>query len=708
MYFDGNQMGKLFQDIKNGGSAKEFSDKKPEQYGDMNKVMRIEWLLRQFNNYETYWQKDLTRFIRNARMYWHLEFGMWPEAVVEKLRKEGRRPPTFPVIPDKIETLIGSYISNGYDIKMTPDDGKLDEMTLRVMDMYLSDKNKLDWECAHIIALLDSMIGIGYERFYLTDMVDEFGNLAMEAVNPRYTLISPAWKSNYSRDLDDYFTWSMKSATEIVQKNPKHSERLLELYQRERMDGIDYGVAVGGAPRYKDADQKWMSGHKVIEFHHVERIERMNEYDCKNKNFFPETGFKMGSVEDKAVKIEYIKVMGLDPIQDIKWLKEKKTVKYIETIIPSIDMELKVKDGKDVIQPNCCNLFPVGVRYWGQNMGLVVDRLYDVQQGINKDEMNIQDILQRTAKGAVVIDAGLFGGDQRIEDEIRNNWNDPAARLVVDEGSTSRYPQGIQPLPSTAPTPEMFRNTDRYYDHADRFSKVSSAQDSRSEGNQESGKLFNMKFEASKLQQVYPKKFYERHIKSIAEGWLYAAKHSYAGIQRSFAKTDGSTFSINTPGEDTLTGRPVIINDIATLPRMKITMTPSENGMNMRLQRRNEMGEILGLVEKDPNDRLYKILFMKETLKTMEFGDDFKNEVDVASKLLMEAAALQVMSQIKQLQSQLAMADEQNKQVQEKLGGGEQQAAIAAPGDEENAPPNVSQRQPDAEEVAQGTTMQEQ
>lgn len=703
MYLGGNAAGKLFQDIKNSGSAKNFTGKTGDP-SDGNAALRVELLQRQFTNYENYHQKDLTRFIRNARMYWHIEFGMWPEAVVEKLRSEGRRPPTFPVIPDKIETLIGSYISNSYDIKMVPDDGALDELSMKVMDMYLSDKNKMDWECSHIVALLDSMIGVGYERFYLTDLVDDFGNLAMESLNPRYTLLSPAWKSNYARDLDDYFTWSMQSASEIVKKNPKHSERLLELYERERMDGIDYGVNVGGAPRYRDADQKWMAGHKVIEFHHVDRVDRMCEYDLKNRTFFPDTGFKPNSQDDRAVKLEYIKIMGLDPDRDVKWLKEKKNIKYIETIVPSIDMELQLKNGKDTIQSNGVNLYPLGVRYWGQFMGLVVDRLYDVQQGINKDEMNIQDILQRAAKGAFIMDAGLFGGDARIEDEIRANWNDSAAKIVVDEGATSRYPNGLQALPGATPTPEMFRNTDRYYDHADRFSKVSSAQDSRTEGRNESGKLFNMKFEASKLQQIYPKKFYERHIKAIAEGWLYAAKHSYAGIRRTFSDQKDGTFDVNVPGVDTMTGNPVVINDIATLPRMKITMAPSENGLNMRLQRRNEMGELLGLVEKDPNDRLLKLIFMKATLKTMEFGDEYKNEVEIATKMLLESAALQQITQIKQLQSQLAMADNQNKQVQEKLGGPGQAAADS----EEQPPPNVSQRQVEQNEISEGTTIQEQ
>ena len=65
------------------------------------------------NSIDMYWQTDLERIIRNARMYWHVNFGQWPQFVVDQLRDEGRRPPTFPVIPDKLETLVGSFLANG-------------------------------------------------------------------------------------------------------------------------------------------------------------------------------------------------------------------------------------------------------------------------------------------------------------------------------------------------------------------------------------------------------------------------------------------------------------------------------------------------------------------------------------------------------------------------------------------------------------------
>jgi len=697
-YLGGGVAGKLYE-MKQGNKAKAFSKTMRHPY-DNQPARKIDWVVKQAKLYENYHAPNLNRFLRNARMYWHLDFGQWPASVVDKLRQQGRRPPTFPVIPDKIESLIGSYLSNSYDIKFEADDGSLDQLTQKVMGMYMSDKNKMDWECSNILALLDSMIGVGYERFYISDLVDDFGNIAMESLNPRYVLTSPAWKSEYTRDLDDYFTWSMMTATQIIDKYGKHSERLMELYHRERMEGIDYGYNWGATPRYRDADEKWGSAHKVWEFNYVEKIDRWYEYDKKNNNFFPNTGFKNGSTEDREVKVHYINIMGLGP-DDICWRKQKEKIKKICACAPTLDAELMLKSGKDLIQTGGVNLYPLGIKYRGQYIGLVVDRLYDIQQGINKGEMNIQDIQQRAAKGAFFIDRGMFGDSSAIEDEIRKNWNDPAARLIVDEGSTARYPNGIQQVPSSPPTSDMFNNTDRYYDHADRFSKVSAAQDSRAESGQESGRLFQMKFEAGQLQQIYPKKFWERHIKEIAEGWLQQAKVTYSGVKRSFSDPETKqTIDINIPAINKLTGEKAVINDIASLPRMKVTISPSQKGLNLRLSKREQMGQLMETVQPDPSLGLLKIIFTAEALKTMEFSDELKTEVDYAAALLKKREALRVEAESQQLEMQVMAGQGKKDQMAQQVGMQEQpQQAI---------PQNASEREPDEEEIMEGTLLEEQ
>jgi len=312
---------------------------------------RMGFLTRQEEKYETYWKPMLGRATINARMYWHVNFGQWPDSVVEKLRSEGRRPPTFPVIPDKLETLIGSFLNNGMDIKFHPVNGAMDSLVLKLQDLYLADKYNMDWEISEIATLLDSFILYGAERMVISDAIDEFGNISWENINPRHLLLDPCWKSNYIKDINNYFLWDYKTATQIAKTYPRISEKIKELRDRENIEGIDYGTFEGAVPKYKSVEEKWVDQHKVIEFHSVETTERKWEYDLKNNCWFPETGFPQNSTEDKNAKKDYILKMGNISPDDIVYLKQKKNIKKVEIFCPTLNNETFLSESKeDLIQ----------------------------------------------------------------------------------------------------------------------------------------------------------------------------------------------------------------------------------------------------------------------------------------------------------------------------------------------------------------------
>ena len=673
---------------------------KPPRPLDGEKYERIRWIQSQFIRYEDYWQSDIERYIRNARMYWHVNFGQWPQYVIDKLRDQGRRPPTFPIIPDKIETLVGSFLANGFDMKYEAMDGKIDSLTMKAQDMYFSDKYNLDWESAEISCLLDSHIMVGYERMVISDQVDAFGNIAWETVNPRHTFVDPGWKTDYTKDLKSYFVYDIKTAMEISSTYPNSSEKLRMLKEREEREGVDYGYNYGGAPRYRTIDEKWASGHKVIEFHHVKESEQWWEYDKKNQCWFPETGFKPNSEEDRQAKVQYIQMMELAP-DDIVNLKKTKKEKRIEAICPTIDQSLFLIRGKDMIQTNNINLYPLGIRFHGQFQG-IVDRLYDVQLAVNKGEMQIQDIQQRTAKGAFLLDRALTGGDPELEAQIEQQWNDPAARIWVDEDSLNKGNM-VQELPSRPPTGDQFQQTNRMYDMADRFSKVPAAQDSRTESSQESGKLFRYKVEVGMVQQKYLLKFYERHKRDKAEAYLIQAKITYAGTPRTFGKSDGKdVVQINQPAVDMASGNPVVLDDISKLPRMKVIIIPSRSGVNMRSEIRSQMLEYMGLLT-DPQDRILKIIFLTEAFNTGEFTDEVKAEVRKASDMLKMEAALTTAGTIKEMENRLMGATAQADKMMQQIGGGGQQQAPDAP-----PPQQMSMEEPDQNQMIEGTNQEDQ
>jgi hypothetical protein len=632
--------------------------------GDQDIWSRTNLLTRQYDRYEQYWGPEIEAAVRNARMYWHVNFGQWPWYVVEKLRSQGRRPPTYPIIPDKIETLVGSFMANGFDMKYEPMNGKHTSLTMKLQDMYLSDKFNLDWESSEIMCLLDSHIKVGYERMTVSDMIDPFGNIGWEHLNPRHVYLDPSWKSIYTRDLMNYFLWEHLTVAEIKRIFPKSSQRLDVAFDRELREGVDYGYNYGAVPRWKSIEEKWTGRHKVIEYHHIVLTDRMYEWDKVNNCWFPESGFRSGSEEDRQVKLEYVKMNGLG-VDDICNLKQKKRTKFIEVICPDIDKELFLDKGKDIIQTDNVNIYPNGIRYNGQYQG-IVDRLYDVQIAFNKGEMLIQDIFMRGAKGAFIMDKALTGGDPELERQIEMAWNDPAARIWVDEFATERLPQGgIIPLPGTNVPPDAFRLNDRYADMADRFSKVPAAADSRTESGKESGKLFRYKLEVGMIGQKYLSKNYERQKRDKTEAYAKQAKITYSGVPRMFGKSDGkNVFTLNQEAVDRFTGQKVIIDDISTLPQMKVIIYPSKAGTTMRNQIRETSSELMGYTE----DPLIHAIFMSHIAQSSELGEEEKEEAKKAFDLIKMEAAMMKAVNIQDMGMRLQKGQEKEDAMNQKLG----------------------------------------
>lgn len=652
--------------------SEKFKNTQDIEVGNSEAYERVRWLSEQFDRYHEYWKPDINRAVRNARMYWHVNFGQWPAYVVEILRNQGRRPPSFPIIPDKIETLVGSFLANSFEMKIEPSNGKLDTLSMNVYDIIIDMGRRMDWETSEIMCLLDSFIMMGGERMVIRGAShnDPFGLIAWEHIDPTHTFANPCFKSPYMDKLTDYFEYRYMTATEIMQEPlfSSKSEHLKDLYEREKREGIDYGQNQGAVPVYDTPEDKWHDKHRVITFHHVEENRDDYEYDLINHCFFPETGYKMGSDEDRQVKIAYIQKMGLGQ-HDITYMPKTKRVKKVETIAPTIDREMFLQSGKDIIQTNNCNLYLNGIWYKGQWQG-IVDRLYDIQVAYNKGKMNLQDIQSRSAKGAFLLDRALSGGDVALELEIEQKWNDPAARIWVDEGSTSKLPGGgIVPLPSSNSTPDMYNEPQQYLDLADRFSKVPAAQDSRSESGKESGVLFRHKLEVGMIGQKYLMKSYERHKKAKIIATIQQMKITLAGIPRTFEKIGTKEkFAINQPATNFVTGQPVILNDISLLPEMSITLTPSKNGLNIRHILRSQYAEALEALD-DPRFGLLKVTLTGLILATQEMPEEDKEEVKAAVKLLKMQEALAVAKNVYGLKGEVAQLVESLKKAG--LAGGE-------------------------------------
>lgn len=600
--------------------------------------VRAKWVFDQFNKYVEYWRPEMDRLIKNSRLYWGVDFGQWPSYVVERMREQGRRPPTYNLTGWKIETLVGSFLSNPFDIKYIPLVGKIDSLCLKLQDMAYSDRYHIGWDMSEQYCLRDCFVQVGFERMFISDKYHEFGNIGFETVDSLHAWLDPRWRSEKNDDLENYYTDAHLTATEIMEQFPKASDRLKAQKEREEIEAIDFGMYQGAVPIWSHVDEKWTGRHRVITYHSIKKETVDWEYDLKNHCDFPDTGYKLGSTEDREAKIKYIYENELNRESDITWVKKTRRIKMVEAICPSIDNELFLITGKDKVQTNNINLHPLGLRYKGQWQG-ICDRMYDIQTSVNKGEMNMDDAHSRAAHGAFMLDSAVTGGSEEKKREIEEMWNDPGARIWLDEGSTAELPNGgMVQIPSSGMGAEFVNNLQRRYDLANKFSLVPAAYDAQTESAQEPGVLFRHKVEMGLVGQKWYMKMWQEHKRAKAENYARQAKITYAGVPRRFAGFGTQdAFEINRIDRDEY-GRKVILDDISMLPEMKVILIPASSGISLRTDLRLQYSETLNALT-DPADRLLRIVLISAILETQEIPDEQKEEIRKASSLLKMQAA---------------------------------------------------------------------
>jgi hypothetical protein len=664
---------------------------------------RILWLQRMFDRYEEYWDPEIERIVRNQRMMWGVNFGQWPAYVVEKLRSQGRRPPTLNIIGRKVELKVSSFMSNGFEVGYAPTKGETDSLSLALTDMRMSDKYNLRWKVPLRIALRDMFTCVGYESMVISDKFCDDGNISWVAKNPTHIYIDPGWKDYDPDRIRNYFEWAMLDVGQIRKlAGPSKSDVLDDLYEREMREGVNLGEYNGGVQRYKNVNDKWGDRHKVIAYHWVEEEKRVWEYDLKNRVMFPETGFPQNSPMDREAKIAYIKMMGLKP-NEITYRPQTKREKRTEIIVPTLDTELFIARGKDAIQTNNCNIYPLGNGYNGQWKG-DVDELYDIQLDYNKGHMNIQDIQLRAARGSYVLDRALTGGDASKEKEIESEWNNPAARIWVDEGATADLGQhgGIIKLGDGQVPSDMFRQPDRLLELSDWFSGAPAAMDARTENSGEPAKLYQTKYQVAMIGQKFGMEIWEAHENAKASAYAKQAKITYAGNPRRFTRGKNDSFEVNKRMEKfDETGNVVryTLDDISKLSLQAVNIVPSRSGINLRNELQKQYGDALPLFN-DPADRLARLCIQDALMETYELPDDRKEEIGRAFEILKQNAALEQAIANTQMKRQLA---EMTGGVPQQPQAGQQVGALPAPGMGEEPQQQMTPGEPSEEESLAGT-----
>jgi len=574
-----------------------------------------------------FWRLDRERMIRNGKMFWGVDHGQWDSAVTAELLSQQRQAPTFNIVDNKIFNLIGLILKNRLDVKFAPMTDEFKDIINKLQDMWFSDYELFDWDGVNVEFLRDMAIMFGCESMVISKKHDPLGNITFEYDNPLLITLDPNWTSPFSEDMVRLWKNPMLIAAQILEIYPNKNEELRDEYERQKQDK-NYGINM----LYPQVtpENRWGDKHQVIEEHYMETVKEWCEFDMVNREWFPDG--------DKKSKLKYAKLVGISD-DDIQTLERVRKIYKVRASCPTLTREILLENGKGEIQIERIPKFPMGyARFNGHFKGLV-DTISDLQQNLNKGLMDSAEIRQRSAKGgSALLDPAMVNNDDTAMANISQGWSTPGFKgWVAPNAFANGKEKFIMTLPETPVPPDLMGLNQLWLNLVDRLSNLPAATEGRSESNRETGRLFQSKYEAGLIAQGGLYKNLEIHWHEKADAYFRQARITYAGNPRRFSGYGGKpSFTINKETKDFDGNMIGVEDDISRLPRIKIVITQSPKGLNVRTNQRMIYAELMHSLP--PTLRLIPIDLVAGIWDTLDLSDEKTDELKADIALEKESA----------------------------------------------------------------------
>lgn len=612
----------------------------------------VDYVLYEFNNAKDATMKEQERNSNAWKMFTGFDNGQWDKAIVAEMKKEGRNPFQGNFIRSKVEGLAGNIVKNFFDIGYEPVDGVHTDLTRKIVSLMLSDKELMNWNASYINLVINGLIHLGVEEIFVSDRYDPLGRIGFRSLLPGHIILDPYWLSNDSWDLKRAWKVGYLTSKQIKETYDTKSEEVDIAIQMSKGRATDYEdyESGNGFPRFSLND-KYGDQYRVIEFKHVEREKKKIEFIVADGIIVPE-----GTDEYKK---EWAILNGVDLSQGVSTKTENVDVLYVTTICPQISRSLVLEDKKSLIQIGRIDLFPwSSARYNGTNSG-IPELLQSLQETYNKRESQVDFIIASNA-ACVAMDPDIVGGNSDAMDEIMKNVNKPNYKFWTEPGALKSGRSFFQPLPKNQIDIAIVNELTRMVDMADRVSKQPAAMAGRSEGSEENGILFARKQMQAEVAHTVLFRGLEQHWNDKGEAYILLAKQLYSGAYREFYEFgSGEKIELNTPvvtpeGE-------VKENDISQLPRVKVVVTQSPEGVTNRTVDRSMNIELLRVLPPDTSP-IQRVRATVNAMKTMSQSkvDRAQTEADGEMELMLarkniQAQIMNLDFQMAQIQSQMAM-----------------------------------------------------
>jgi hypothetical protein len=634
--------------------------------------LRVDHILNEFNRAKEFEEENLARESKNWNLYSGYDNGQYPADILAQLREEGRNPFQGNFIRGKVDGLAGSIVKNFFDLNFEAIDGKYIDLCRIIKELMLSDKELLDWNDSYLQIVVAGLVYRGVEEMYVSTEYSPLGNIGFRFIMPGHIILDPNWITAKSKDLRRAWKMSYLTAEQIKEKYNTREADIDAAIAARQFDGLEYDLDAKdeGFP-YFNANERYGSQYRVIEFHHMETKKKKIEVVASS-------GLVVPDVSDEEKK-EWAIYNGVTSEDDIIHNEITYNEYYVTTICPELSRNFLLEDRKAKIQIGRLPFFPwSSCRINGKNGGLP-DLLESIQVTYNKRESMIDHMISTSANGAHGIDPDIVDSDMNKMAEIEKNWNTSSYRFWTSPGKIASGRNFFAEVPRTNIDYGVVNEIGRLLDLGDRVSKLPAATDARSEGSEESGILFARKQMQSDINHAVLYRTLEQLWNDKGESYLLAAKQLYSGIYRTFL----------VPGKDNILELnktiytdegPIIVNDISALPRMKVAVTQSPQGTTMRAIDRAMGIETLRVI--GPENPLLRARTVKKIVSTLDttsaeaaqMAQDAELEAQLARETLktqllnLQATQMQLTKQLQEPQQQMIQPGQEQGQPQEQGG----------------------------------------
>lgn len=598
-------------------------------------------ILEEYENAVNFYQEDLFRMESSWGLYSGLNDSQYDKAISAKMKSEGRNPFQGNIIRSKVDGLAGSIIKNFFDISFEPINGDNTDLTRYIKELMLLDKELLDWNASYRDMVVDGLIHLGVEELYIDTRYNPLGNVGFRRILPGKILLDPDWLTNNA--------WDLKRAWKTAYLTPK---QIKEIY-KTKAEEIDIYINMlkGNSSRFDNGDEEnpvpysenntsYADKHRVIEFHHIEKETKEVEIDIETGLVIPE-----GPEEYKK---EWAILNGVDLAGEKIKREEDCDVYFITTICPSISPNLVLEDKRSIIQIGRLPFFPwSSARINGKNSG-VPDLLKSIQQTYNHRESMLDYMISSSARGGMLIDPAVVDNDNEKMRKLIEGFNSPAYRGFTANGALASGRQYIQELPKSTIDYGIVNELTRMLEMFDVVSKQSSTMDGQSSGSEDSGIFFARRQLQSEIAQTLLVKSLEQLWNEKGEAYLLVAKSLYSGVYREFYIL-GTNEKIELNKPIVTPSGEVITNDISQLPRTKVIISQSPEGVTTRNVDRAVNTEILRVLP--PENGVSRALATNNIMKSLDNAKLERQKYIEASELEYELAKERVTTEILNLKA---------------------------------------------------------